>query len=191
MSTPSKKIPLTTLENLDKPLPIENLDKARFECIFGNGCEGKCCQNGRPSVSKSEEKQIRKQLSRLLPLLRPSARTLIEKKGFLSNRKKLDQPMIRVIDGWCIFFNEGCVLHKLGGVDGDTYQYKPSQCALFPLEPNGDGTWYVRQWGYKGEVWDLFCLDPKASKKSPSETLQSEIKYAVKHFPTKKTQKKK
>ena len=62
-----------------------------------------------------------------------------------------------------MFFNDGCVLHKVGAADGDAYQYKPSQCALFPLEKGDDGRWLVRQWGYDDEDWDLFCLNPKAS----------------------------
>ena len=106
---------------------------------------------------------------------------MVEQQGFISNRRKLDQPMLRVTGGWCIFFNAGCVLHKIGIEDGDAYQYKPVQCALFPLEPNGDGTYYVRQWGYNNERWDLFCLNPKQSKTPAAESLQSEIEYAEKH----------
>jgi Fe-S-cluster containining protein len=161
-------------------LTLVNADTAKFECIFGRGCDGKCCQNGRPSVSPKEEKTIRGVLKKVLPHLRPEAKKLIEKSGFTSNRKKLDQPMLRVVDGWCVFFNAGCVLHKIGAEDGDSYQYKPVQCALFPLEQNGDGDWYVRQWGYQNEKWDLFCLNPQATTKSPTETLKEEIALAEK-----------
>jgi Fe-S-cluster containining protein len=162
-------------------LPVVNLDTATFECIFGRGCEGICCKNGRPSVGEHEQQLIESVLARVLPHLRPEARKLLEKQGYLSNRKKLDQPMVRVVDEWCVFFNKGCVLHKIGAEDGDSYQYKPSQCALFPLDVAGDGSWHVRQWGYRGEKWDdLFCLNPKATKVSAVESLQSEMEYAQK-----------
>ena len=160
-------------------LTLVNGDTARFECTFGRGCEGICCKNGRPSVSGKEVLAITGVLPKVLPHLRPEARRLIEDGGFTSKRTKLDQPMLRVIDSWCVFFNAGCVLHKVGVEDGDAYQYKPIQCALFPLEQNRDGDWYVRQWGYEGEKWDLFCLNPKASKKKPTETLKEETELAA------------
>jgi hypothetical protein len=77
------------------------------------------------------------------------------------------------------FFNKGCVLHKIGGEDGDSYQYKPVQCALFPLDKDVDtDEWYVRQWGYKDEEWDLFCLNPKQSKRPAVDALAAEIELA-------------
>jgi hypothetical protein len=103
---------------------------------------------------------------------------VVEAEGFLSNRTKLGRPMVRVAGGWCVFFNAGCVLHKLGAADGDPFRYKPSQCALFPIERDDDGTWYVRQWGYRGEQWDLFCLNPKASDRPAVESLAGEIALA-------------
>ncbi len=142
---------------------VSNAKEATFDCIFGRGCEGICCKNGRPSVGPAEERAIAKVLPRVLHELRPEARKLIENGGFLSKRTKLGQPMLRVAKGWCVFFNRGCTLHKVGIADGDAYQYKPVQCALFPLEQGEDGEWYVRQWGYRGEKWDLFCLNPQES----------------------------
>lgn len=160
-------------------LPILNLNEATFECIFGRGCDGKCCQNGRPSVSAAEQRSIKKVMKRTLPLLRPEARELIEKEGYLSKRMKLGQPMVRVLDGWCVFFNKGCVLHQLGIEDGESYQYKPIQCALFPVEHH-KGEWYIRQWDYKDEDWDLFCLNPKQSKLPAAKSLNAEIELAEK-----------
>ena len=159
-------------------LPIVNAETATFECIYGRGCDGICCQNGRPSVDADEQARIQDTLPKVLPHLRPAARELVETDGFVSARTKLGQPMLRVVGGWCVFFNGGCVLHKIGIEDGDAYQYKPSQCALFPLE-KGDAGWYVRQWGYEGEAWDLFCLNPKQSKKSAVESLAEEIALAA------------
>ena len=161
-------------------LPIVNAQEATFECTFGRGCEGICCRNGRPSLSPPEQKRIQKILKRVLPLLRPSARTLIEKSGFLSQRMKRGAPMLRVDASWCVFFNKGCVLHTIGAEDGDSFQYKPSQCALFPLEQDEDGSWFIRQWGYNGEKWDLFCLNPHQSKRTATTSLQAEIAYAEK-----------
>src|SRR5579872_7004666 len=134
---------------------VSNAEDATFDCIFGRGCEGICCKNGRPSVDRDEQKAIAKVIARVLPHLRPEARKLIEKEGFLSKRTKLGNPMLRVVDGWCVFFNRGCTLHKVGVSDGDAYQYKPVQCALFPLERGEDGTWFVRQRGFRNEKWDL------------------------------------
>lgn len=159
---------------------VSNAAEATFDCIFGRGCEGICCKNGRPSVDSAEQAAIKSVVSRVLQHLRPEARKLVEAEGFLSNRTKLGQPMLRVVSGWCVFFNAGCTLHKVGIADGDAYQYKPTQCALFPLERGDDGVWYVRQWGYKGEKWDLFCLNPKESDKPATESLASELALAAK-----------
>ena len=51
--------------------------------------------------------------------------------------------MLRVQDSWCVFFNQGCVLHKVGAAEGDKYRYKPAPCALFPLGRTEKGDWYV------------------------------------------------
>ena len=164
-------------------LPVVNLEIATFECIFGRGCDGICCQNGRPSVDDEEAGRIAGALEKLLPHLRPEAKALVEKEGFLSNRKKLGRPMVRVVAGWCVFFNEGCVLHKVGAAEGDKYRYKPSQCALFPLEHDAErGDWFVRQWGFRGEKWDdLFCLNPKASSVPAADSLGEEIALAERY----------
>ncbi|QVL32803.1 DUF3109 family protein [Telmatocola sphagniphila] len=160
-------------------LPIVNSKTATFECIFGRGCEGHCCKNGRPSVTPQEKKVIDSKLEEVLPHLRPVAQKLIEKDGYLSKRTKLGAPMLRVIEEYCVFFNKGCVLHKIGAQDGAAYQYKPIQCALFPLTKDEDtNEWYIRQWGYGGEQWDLFCLNPKESKKKAVVTLAEEIALA-------------
>lgn len=158
---------------------IANADTATFDCTFGRGCEGICCRNGRPSVDADELAVIQRNLPRFLPRLRPEARKLIETEGVTSNRTKLGQPMVRVAGGWCVFFNAGCVLHAVGGEDGDVFQYKPSQCALFPLEREDDGTWYVRQWDYRGEQWDLFCLNPRQSARPAVESLAGELSLAA------------
>ncbi len=161
-------------------LPIVNAREAKFECIYGRGCDGICCQNGRPGVDAEEAAVIEAHLGRFLPHLRPEARELIEKEGFLSRRTKDSLRMLRVIGGWCVFFHQGCVLHKVGAEDGDKYQYKPSQCALFPLAKDAKGRWYVRQWGLEGEEWDLFCLDPQATPRLAVKSLKEEIGLAAK-----------
>ena len=160
-------------------LTVLNADTATFDCSFGRGCSGLCCQNGRPSVSAAEQAKIKAVLPRVLPHLRPEAAKLVTKSGYLSARKKLGKPMVRVAGGWCVFFNGGCVLHKVGLEDGDFAMHKPIQCVLFPLEPAGDGTWYVRQWKYEGEGWDLFCLNPKNTKRKAAEALAPEIAVAA------------
>jgi hypothetical protein len=161
------------------PLAIENAETATFDCSFGRGCDGICCRNGRPSVGPDEQKVIASVLPRVLPLLRPEARSAIERDGFTSARIKVGQPMVRVAAGWCVFFNAGCVLHTIGAEDGDSYQYKPTQCALFPLEKGDGGAWYVRQWAENGEQWDLFCLNPANSPRPARESLAAEMALAA------------
>lgn len=162
------------------PLVVTNADTATFDCSFGRGCEGVCCRNGRPSVSAAEQDVIRSVLPRVLPLLRDPARKMIEADGFVSARTKLGQPMVRVTGGWCVFFNGGCTLHTIGTEDGESYQYKPVQCALFPLEKDESaGTWFVRQWGLDGEQWDLFCLNPANSTRPATESLAPELELAA------------
>jgi Fe-S-cluster containining protein len=169
------------LISMRSSLPVVNLAEATFECIFGRGCEGICCQNGRPPVYPEETERLDANLEKFLPHLRPEARQLIEKQGYLSQRRKLDLPMLRVQDSWCVFFNQGCVLHKVGAAEGDSYRYKPAACALFPLARNDKDEWYVRQDGYEDEKWKLFCLDPRATSKPAAESLQEELRLAERY----------
>ncbi len=169
----------TSLQVID--LPVINLSEARFECIFGRGCDGICCRNGRPPVYPDEQERLDENLPKFLPHLRPEARRVVEKSGYLSNRKKIGLPMLRVVDGWCVFFNEGCVLHKVGAAEGDKYQYKPAPCALFPLARNDKDEWYIRQKGIEGEEWDLPCLAPPPEAPPAAESLREEMELAVRY----------
>jgi Fe-S-cluster containining protein len=163
-------------------LPVTNLAEAKFECIYGRGCEGICCQNGRPGVYPEEIERLAANLEKFLPEMRPEARAVIEKSGYLSRRIRGGLPMLRVVDGWCIFFHQGCVLHKVGAAEGDKYRYKPAACALFPLARNAKGEWYVRQKGLEDEEWDLFCLDPCSSSLPASRSLREEVRLAAHHM---------
>jgi len=156
-----------------------NGDSARFECTFGRGCDGVCCRNGRPPVYADEIERIDANLPRILPLLRPEARAMVEAGGYLSRRRKAGQPMARVVDRWCVFFNEGCVLHRLGAAEGAAFRYKPGVCAMFPLAKDQRDRWYVRQRNYKAEKWDLMCLDPTASSLPATESLREETALVV------------
>ena len=157
---------------------ILNLAEARFECTFGRGCDGECCRNGRPPLYPEESARIDGKLNSILPALRPAARAVVEKNGYLSRRRKRGNPMVCVTEGWCVFFNQGCVLHELGAAEGNRLGYKPYACALFPLSWDEHDRWYVRQWGYQGEIWDLFCLNPQASTMPAAQSLQEEINLA-------------
>lgn len=162
------------------PLTLLNAQEATFECIFGRGCEGDCCRNGRPGLHPHEYQRIKKNLARFKPHLRPAALKVIEASDIVTRRRRYGLPLVPVQGGWCVFFNEGCVLHKVGALEGDPYKYKPVQCALFPLLDDDDGNWYVRQWGYKNEPWDdLFCLNPKQANKKAIDTLQAEMALAA------------
>ncbi len=70
-------------------LPVVNLSEAKFDCIFGRGCDGICCHNGRPPVYPEEIERLDANLDKFLPHLRPEARQVLEKMGYLSGRRKL------------------------------------------------------------------------------------------------------
>jgi hypothetical protein len=157
---------------------VLNLAEARFECTFGKGCPGVCCRDGRPPIYPEDAARIGANLEKFLPRMRPIARKWLERDGFLTRRVKSGQPTLRVVDGWCIFFNEGCVLHAAGDAEGDKLRYKPAMCSLFPLEKNLRGEWYVRQKGFAGESWDLPCLDPSPKTAPAAESLREELALA-------------
>ena len=157
---------------------ILNAEEARFDCIFGRGCDGICCRNGRPPVYPEESRIIDANLDKFLPALRPESRRVVEQDGYLSKRRKIGLPMMRVVEGWCVFFNRGCVLHQIGAAEGDKFRYKPAVCALFPVAKDEDDRWYVRQKGFKGESWDLFCLDPQSTAVLAVDSSREEIALA-------------
>jgi hypothetical protein len=165
---------------LPPKLPVANLATARFDCVFPT-CGGICCMNGRPAVEPAEQRALAENLPKFLPHLRPAARRLIEKSGFLSDEQKEGLPTLKTSQGWCAFFKDGCVLHQVGAAEGDRFKYKPWRCALFPLtRDKKSGEWYVRQHGQRGEAWDLFCLNPAESPKTADATLASEVAHLQK-----------
>jgi hypothetical protein len=159
-------------------LKVLNLEQARFECVYPS-CGGICCKNGRPGVEEAEVERIDQILPAVLPSLRPEARRLIERQGYLSQRRKDGRPMLRVAGGWCVFFSGGCALHKAGAEAGDAFRFKPWRCSAFPLDQRPDGAWVVRQWGVEGEAWDLFCLNPEESPRRAEETLAGERRFVA------------
>ena len=159
-------------------IPILN-PVARFECTFGRGCDGVCCRNGRPLLYPEEQIRLDSRRAEIVRALRPSAQRAVLDSGFTSRRRKRGHPMARVVEGWCVFFNRGCVLHRMGLAEGDPLRYKPAVCALFPLDRDEHDQWYVRQSGYAGEVWDLWCLDPNSTTARAVDTLQAEIRLAT------------
>ena len=166
---------------MDQGLTILNAATATFECTFGRGCEGVCCREGRPPVEPEERQRIDDVMPRLLPLLRPKARAAIRARGYLTDRRRFGHPMARNADGWCVFFNQGCVLHQVGAEDGDKFRYKPSACSLFPIQQDDHDEWYIRQHGYKRERWNLFCLSPTNSALLAAEALGEEFDLAAKY----------
>ena len=163
---------------MEHPLTVLNLPETRFECTYGRGCEGTCCREGRPRLYPEEIERIDANLHKFLPLLRRVARGVVKRVGYVSRRQRPEHAMARNAGGWCVFFNQGCVLHKAGADEGDKLLYKPAVCALFPIQADDDGNWYVRQHGYKKEKWDLFCLDPENSNVPAAESLREEIALA-------------
>ena len=161
----------------DTAIEVENLDKAHFECVFPT-CGGICCKNGRPGVEPGERERITSNLKKFLPHLTPHARRVVEQRGFVTKRIKEGRPMLAVSQGWCVFFNDGCVLHKVGASEGNRWKYKPWHCVVFPLARKSKGKWYVRQWKHRGEAWDLFCLNPKESPLPAAKGLEGELAFA-------------
>jgi len=161
-------------------LPILNLETAKFDCTFGRGCDGVCCREGRPPVYPEEIETIAANLEKFLSRLRPDARAVVARDGFMVPRLRRHGELVpRVVDGWCVFFNRGCVLHQVGAEEGDAYRYKPSLCSLFPIQQDDAGNWFVRQKGYKGERWDLPCLDPAGTAVAARDSLEGEIALAT------------
>ena len=165
---------------MSQPLPvITNLATATFECSYGRGCEGLCCKNSEPPVTAAEQRLLADNLLRILPHLRPEARADLQRNGFLGELHADGNPKLTIVDDWCVFFNRGCVLHKIGAAEGNPFALKPSACTMFPLEQNAAGDWYVRQWGVEDEEWDLFCLNPANSRRPAAETLGREIEFVA------------
>lgn len=169
-----KKVRVNSTEN-----QVINLPEARYKCHFP-ACGGPCCKNGRPGLYPNEIAIIRKNVKKFLPLMREEAGRKCEKTGFFTRRKKLGLPTMAISKGWCLFANEGCVLQKVGMAEGDKWKYKPRYCVLFPIthERPGDNEWYVRQKGFKGEEWRLFCLERTPAEKAPAaKSLKDELAY--------------
>ena len=153
---------------------VVNLATARFDCVYPT-CGGLCCMNGHPPVEVDEEQRIRANMDKFAPHLRPDARAMIAQHGFLAPPAAGGRPTIAVSKGWCVFFQDGCVLQKVGEAEGERYRYKPWRCVLFPLKRKPEGGWYVRQRGLNGERWDLFCLNPEETTKTADTTLREEV----------------
>lgn len=162
--------------NEETEVAIEGLDSARFDCVYP-GCGGICCMNGRPPVEPGEAERIEENLAKFLPHMRPEARERALAKGVTTRRIKEGLPTLAVVADWCVFHSDGCVLHKVGAEEGDRWKYKPWRCIAFPLERSPSGKWHVRQWGVRGEAWDVFCLNPAESPKTARETLAAELEF--------------
>ena len=64
-------------------VPVVNAEQATFECIFGRGCDGICCRNGRPPVYAEEAARIEANLATFLPELRTQLTYKAERAGRL------------------------------------------------------------------------------------------------------------
>jgi hypothetical protein len=159
-------------------LEIVNLQEAKYECRYGKGCNGHCCREGRPLVYAEEIERLDANLDKFLPLMRKEARERLWQRGYLTQRRRLGERVMRNAQGWCIFFNDGCILHRIGETEGDKFRYKPAVCSLFPIQLDEHDRWYVRQKGYKREQWDLECLAPEWSNVPAAQSLREEIALA-------------
>jgi len=163
-----------------RKLTVLNAETAHFECVFPT-CGGACCKGSRPPATPAEVAHLEALLPRVLERLRPSARRTIEKRGFVTRRKKSGNATVAIDGGACVFFHEGCTLHVLAVEEGlDRFAHKPWACTIFPLERHDTQTWHVRQHGEHGEAWnELPCLAPTASEKLGVSTLGPELAFAA------------
>lgn len=160
-----------------RSLPVMNLERATFECVWP-GCGGACCKESRPPVSPGEAARIEEVIARVLPKLRPEARRVVERRGWKTKRNKGGRATLAVAARYCVFYAEGCKLHEIGASEGDKNKYKPGTCITFPLDRDDHDAWFVRQKGYEKEQWELECLDPATSARRPAESLAEEIEFA-------------
>lgn len=158
-------------------LNILNLETATFKCVFPI-CGGACCKDGEPGVEPAEIAKIEANLEKFRPHLRPAAQEYLRHNYFMSDKIKAGRRSLPVVEDWCVFFNEGCILHKVGAVEGDKFAYKPWLCVTFPLERNSGEDWHIAQWGQYDEDWQIFCLNPAETALKGAETLQDEIAFA-------------
>lgn len=159
-------------------LTVMNAESARFRCVWPT-CGGACCSESRPPASEGEIARIAKAVPRVLERLRPEARRVVARGGWVTKRVKEGRRTLAVSARYCVFYNEGCVLHVLGASEGDKNRYKPGTCITFPLDRDDHDRWYVRQHGVASEAWtELACLDPKASREKAVDTLGEEITFA-------------
>lgn len=164
-------------------LPVKNADTARFECVWP-GCGGACCRESHPPVSAVEAARIAEAVPRVIERVRPAARRVLERGAWLTERVEEGRRTLAIAERYCVFYNEGCVLHVLGASEGDKNAYKPGTCITFPLDRDDHDRWYVRQHGVENEAWtELACLDPQASSKLAIETLHEELAHAARLSP--------
>lgn len=159
-------------------LNVINFGKATFKCVFP-ACGGKCCREGEPGLEPAEIERIDANLGKFTPHLRPAAQAFLAQQHFMTDNIKEGRRTMAVVEDWCVFFNEGCVLHKIGAMEGEKYRYKPWLCVTFPLERYDNESWHVRQWGENGEEWDIFCLNPAETTERAQDTLAEEVQFAT------------
>lgn len=159
-------------------IQVENLQSARFRCVFPV-CGGICCKTGRPHLTQDDLDRIRKGFQKFVPHMRPDVRRYLKRHPWHTNRTNQKHATLGVAGGWCVFYNNGCILQQVGMEEGEPWRYKPDTCIRFPLEPvrSTPGRYYVRQWEYRGEGWDLFCLNPAEDPTPASESLGPELAY--------------
>lgn len=109
-----------------------------FECNLDD-CLGECCIEGDAGapLTEEEDKRLRELLPRILPLLTPAARRVIQEEG-PSYRDCEGDLVTQIVDGKnCIYTcmeQDGlclCALEKARHA-GDTEIFKPISCALYP-----------------------------------------------------------
>lgn len=157
-------------------ISLQIVPEQKFECTFGTTCEGNCCRS-RPHVLPEDIQAIESVLHRAIPLMRSEAQDLVIDKGYLSALKVEGHPTLRTINySLCVFFNKGCVLHKLGALEGDPFLYKPVRCILFPIGRNDDGSYGLVRKPAEADP-DLFpCLtQAEGSDKTTSQSLKAEF----------------
>ncbi len=156
---------------------------SRWECIFGNGCQGiyadqpadtGCCSLGAHFSDKDDEKRVRKYVKQLTPETWQHYSKRWTETDEEGSRKT------RVVDGACIFANRadfeggaGCALHGLALRNGQHFlETKPDVCWQLPIRRTYDhverpddtsqlvitiAEYDRRGWGPGGHDLDWYC----------------------------------
>jgi len=132
---------------IDDKLLSPDIVEVRFQCDL-SACKGACCSEGDfgAPLEEDEINRIRQLLPKVLPLLTPEARKVLEREGIWAEYDKDHFKGTTLVEGKdCVFLSSDTrgfrkcafeVLYEMGESDF----WKPISCHLYPIrvEENSD-----------------------------------------------------